>query len=385
MNILIVSHEYPPIGGGGANACMCLAREYAKLGHNITIVTVWFDGLSESEEINDYDGCIKIIRVKSKRSHKEHCGFAEMLDFIFKAKPVLDSLMKSSPNYFDVCQVFFGIPSGPLGYYLKKKYKLPYVIRFGGGDIPGFQERFTKVYKLIGPAIKVIWKNADALVANSEGLRELALEFCDKYEVKVFNNGVDTEKYIPKPDKEISSERIELLFVSRLIERKGLQYVIPYLKKIQDETNKAIHLTIVGDGPYRETLENLAKEYDVTSLVTFVGQKDKDELLEYYQKGDIFVFPSKKEGMPNAVLEAMACGLPIVMSPCQGSAELIGGNGIVSDVNLEKFCESLSAIISKTPDELMDLSNKSRERAEKFFSWDSVSSSYIGLFNEVIR
>ena len=63
-----------------------------------------------------------------------------------------------------------------------------------------------------------------------------------------------------------------------------------------------MHLTVVGDGPYRETLERLVDYQGVEDMVTFVGQKDKQEILPYYQSGDIFIFPSKREGMPNAVL-----------------------------------------------------------------------------------
>ena len=81
MKILIISHEYPPIGGGGANACMYLAREYAKNNHAVDIVTVWYEGLQEKEIIDDYSGTITIYRVKAKRSKKESCGFAEMRSF----------------------------------------------------------------------------------------------------------------------------------------------------------------------------------------------------------------------------------------------------------------------------------------------------------------
>ena len=388
MKILIISHEYPPIGGGGANACMYLAREYAKNNHAVDIVTVWYEGLQEKEIIDDYSGTITIYRVKAKRSKKESCGFAEMLDFIHKADSFACKLVADAENTsskYDICQIFFGIPSGPIGYHLKKKYHLPYVVRFGGGDIPGFQERFKTIYKLIGPFVKIIWKNADGLVANSKGLQEFALDFCSKYTIDVIYNGVDTEKYYPlkKNDSESDNSEIRLLFISRLIERKGLQYLIPRIKDIETATAKKVRLLIVGDGPYRSILENMAEQYGISDNVIFYGQKDKSELRGYYQQGDVFVFPSKKEGMPNAVLEAMACGLPVVMSPCQGSDELIEENGLIADADLDRFYESVVKYINLTEEEQSRMSDVSRKRAEEIFSWKSVANDYIKMFDRI--
>ena len=81
---------------------------------------------------------------------------------------------------------FLGIPSGPIGLYLKKRYGLPYVIRFGGGDIPGAQKRFSLLYKILSPAIRSIWRNADALVANSEVLKQKALRYENRYPIEIY-------------------------------------------------------------------------------------------------------------------------------------------------------------------------------------------------------
>ena len=388
MKILIVSHEYPPIGGGGANACLYLSREYAKRGNEVKIITVWYEDMPEAEIITQYGASIKITRLKAKRKKKEHCSFVEMLDFLIMAMKEADREVRSAIKQgmpYEICHVFFGIPSGPVGYRLKKKYGLPYVIRFGGGDIPGFQDRFTVAYKLLSPAIRLIWKNADALVANSEGLKCMALDYCDSYPFLVFPNGVDTEEYYPPSKKSYDHNTMTLLFVSRLLERKGLQYLIPHLGELEEKSGKKLKLVIVGDGPYRETLERLADEYCVKDRVTFEGQKDKEELLPYYQSADIFVLPSKKEGMPNVVLEAMACGLPIVMSPCQGSRELIDNNGIVSSKDISRFHDSILMIITKSALDLMGMSEQSRYIACTRFSWKSVANNYIDLFDIVLK
>ncbi len=374
MNILAISHEFPPVGGGGANACYFLTQEFNKLGHSVQIVTVNYQGL---QELADIDGVI-VHRVNSARKNKEHCSFMEMLNFLVKALPIAKQLYKEQA--FDICLIFFGIPSGPLGYVLKKKYKLPYIIRFGGGDIPGFQERFIKIYKLLGPAIKRIWKNADALIVNSQGLCQMAKDYYDVKEFQVICNGVDTNYFTPAKNCELDS--IKLLFVSRLIKRKGLQYVIPQLQRIQKGSNKKVQMIVVGDGPYRDELEHITKENGVTEDIFFVGQKSREEILQFYQNADIFIFPSQKEGMPNVVLEAMACGLPVVMTPCQGAKELIDGNGYISSIG--EFSNKVIELVNDDK-KRKAMGGRSRERACKLFGWGRTASNYVDIMQNILQ
>lgn len=374
MKILVVSHEFPPIGGGGANACYHLTKGFVDRGHQVTVVTANYRHMPEKESIQG----VQLIRVSSLRKHREHSSFMEMLSYLLKALPVTLRIQKK--ERYDVCLVFFGIPSGPIGYALKKIYKLPYIIRFGGGDIPGTQKRFAKIYKLLGPAIKAIWKNADALVVNSQGLKDRAHNFYGKKEFDIICNGVNTDIFYPN-NKE-KPEEFCILFVSRLIERKGLQFIIPQLQEIQENINRNIRLIIVGDGPYREELEKLVKEYAAEKLVRFEGQKNRDELLLYYQSANVFILPSKWEGMPNVVLEAMACGLPIVMTPCEGSKELIRNNGYA--VPAEEFSNRL-IFLANHSEACLEMGEESKRMVDSCFMWEKKVQEYISILENSVE
>ncbi|MCR5093781.1 MAG: glycosyltransferase family 4 protein [Lachnospiraceae bacterium] len=377
MRILAVSHEYPPLGGGGANAANHLLNGLADRGYAVTLITTAHNRPDTDRKK------LTMIEVPSARKRTGSCSFAEMADFVLKARKAAVKAVReanSSGQPYDLCLVFFGIPSGPIGQRLKKKYGIPYIIRFGGGDIPGFQKRFTRVYKVLAPAIRQVWKHADARIANSSGLKEMALSFCGRYDFAVIPNGVNTEFFRPDADRR-DPEEIRILFVSRLIERKGLQHVIPMLKTLPDSTDKKVRLMVVGEGPYRDRLQQITEEQQVTEMVRFLGEKRGEELAGIYRQADIFILPSSNEGMPNVVLEAMASGLPVMMTPCQGSGELIDGNGYIAD--LPAFGERLAELIRD--DTLRNkMGEVSRNRAETLFSWDRTISAYDEMITKVV-
>ncbi len=379
MKILIVSHEYPPIGGGGANACLNLAKNYAAFEHQVTILTARYRQLPMEEK----NGNVHIIRTWALRKKEDKSTFIEMFSFLCSAWFKVRQIVKK--DEFDVCQIFFGIPSGPIGVYLKKRYGIPYVIRFGGGDIPGAQKRFSLIYKILSPAIRSIWKNADALVANSDVLREKALRYENRYPITIIPNGVDSDFFtrekshekqkaggLAKGDKEIC-----VLFVSRLIQGKGLQYIIPEMKRVNVSCDRRISLTIVGDGPYRGELEKITAESGVEDYVVFAGKKNKEQLYQYYSNADLFILPSESEGMPNVVLEAMAMGLPVLMTPCGGSKELIEGNGRIEPI--ERFTDALIEMCNDEQ-ERARMGKQSELLAKTRFGWQEKAKEYIALF-----
>jgi len=379
MKILIISHEYPPIGGGGANACFFLTREFARKGHQVTVITAQFENLPQNEKTKEG---ARIIRVSCRRSNKEKSSFPEMLSYLLSAWKSAEALVKKEK--YDVCLTFFGIPSGPLALHLKKKHQLPYVVRFGGGDIPGAQKRFQYLYLVLAPVIRRIWKNASHLIANSEGLKQRALAFESRYVVDIIENGVDNQFFTPARQVD-TKDSITILFVSRLIEGKGLQYLIPELPRIQQrvqhKTGRGIRLVIVGDGPYRTALEGVTAQSEAGEFVCFEGRKDKEQVREYYQSADLFVLPSLSEGMPNVVLEAMASGLPIVMTPCEGSKELVTNNGIIT--SLENLSETLIRVCADE-NERIRMGQNSLRRVEAHFRWENISKRYLSVLEDSI-
>lgn len=379
MNILILSHEYPPIGGGGANACYYLSKEFVRAGNKVTVLTAQFEDQEAGEITKDQ---VQIFRVACRRKKRETSSLLEMASYLVHAWRRAERMVCT--GHFDICLVFFGVPSGPIAWHLKKRFQLPYVIRLGGGDIPGAQKRFKYLYKILEPIIRRIWKDASGLIANSAGLKKRAQRFEDAYKIEVFANGVDDQFFTPA-EKKNQGTVVRILFVSRLIEGKGLQYVIPELKNVNDRVKKkcgsTVELLIVGDGPYRKQLEEIVCSTKCTEIVKFEGRKEKEQVRQYYQDADLFILPSLSEGMPNVVLEAMACGLPVLMTHCEGSRELIVDNGITS--TLEGFSDQMVKLCTD-----MQLRTRMGEnglhRVRKQFQWEKIARKYTGMMQDIL-
>jgi glycosyltransferase involved in cell wall biosynthesis len=169
---------------------------------------------------------------------------------------------------------------------------------------------------------------ADHVVSNSEAGRDLAIERgASPDSVSVIENGRDLSVYQeatapPELRSELGVPPDARLVgtVGRLIERKGGYDLLEAWPDVVPVYPDA-HLLFVGDGPERSGLEGAAERHGVADSVTFVGtSEDVPELLDAM---DVFVFPSHFEGLPGALIEAMAAGLPIVATECTGNVELL--------------------------------------------------------------
>jgi glycosyltransferase involved in cell wall biosynthesis len=229
------------------------------------------------------------------------------------------------------------------------------------------------------PMIKEIWKKADAVVANSEGLKELALETNPQQEISVIHNGIDISEFTPN-DRKKTEEYLQLICVSRLIERKGIRYLLQAIGELKHEN---IRLTIVGDGNQLLELKNLTSKLNIEDKVVFKGYLDHSKLAEAYQQSDIFVLPSLNEGMSNALLEALAAGLPVVVTDTGGTSELLDGNGVLVPMgNSDTIAEAIRGFMHD-PARLRQMGMRSREIAEGM-SWNSVSGKYFEVYKEIV-
>jgi glycosyltransferase involved in cell wall biosynthesis len=219
-------------------------------------------------------------------------------------------------------------------------------------------------------------------VANSKCLKKLALKFMPTLDIKIIPNGIDMNKFYPSK-KQSLQKPIKALAVGRLISRKRVDLLIGAVDYAK-ELGLDVHLNIAGEGNLLSQLQRLANELNVADKVSFTGRVPPERMPQLYRDNDIFVMSSAHEGMSNAMLEAMASGLPIITTRCEGLEELIAENGIIVENPDHKEIAAAIRLLSRDWQTYSSFSAASRKRAA-LFTWSSVASQYIEQYQKIIK
>ena len=383
MRVLFFNYEYPPLGGGAANATAYILEEFSKIPDlEVDLVTSSIDNEYHFEEKGDGINIHRLPIGKSADSlHFQ--SQKDLLLYTFKAERFSRKLLRE--NNYDLSHSFFTVPCGFLSYRLKKKFKLPYIVSLRGADVPGYSERFIFIYKIIMPLVRAIWKNSAAVVANSQGLKELALKTNSGQAVDIIYNGIDIEHFEPSEEKNDAEKFFITLGASRLTARKGIKYLIEAVRDLS-VLYPDIFMNIIGDGNERERLEQMVSNFKLDDRIKFIGRVPREETVAYYQEADLFILPSFNEGMSNAMLEALSSGLPVVSTDTGGAKLLVedGKNGFIVKMKSSRdLAEKIKKIINDR-DLRKSMGKESRRIAENM-SWKKVADEYVKLYKKVSR
>jgi len=371
---LMVNYEFPPIGGGAGHAHRCILKEYA--GRDDLTVDVLTCAAKPGFHTEKFADNITIYHVGLHKKHLHYWRKIEVIEWLLKASRHYRRLLRN--NNYDLAHAFFAFPSGWLCY--RTAEELPYIISLRGSDVPGYNARLKLDYKLLGPVFKAIWKRAGLLVACSRGLKNRALRFLPETPVQVVPNGVNLRRFRPSQTRGLGSIP-HLLTVGRLSPTKRVEMLIEAVRLLHSE-NRKVQLTIVGEGARESALRKLVKETHLEYFFIFKRRVDSSRMPELYRQADILVSATMQEGMSNAMLEAMACGLPIVTTKCEGVEELISDNGIVvQQAKPEAIVTALKTVIND--EKLYDtMCVAARKNAQKF-GWRRTAAEYRRYYNQI--
>jgi glycosyltransferase involved in cell wall biosynthesis len=265
---------------------------------------------------------------------------------------------------------------------LRRFTALPYAVWVSGPDIPGFERRYNLLYPFLSPIIRRVWRNATHVVVKCAGEMKMIRAIDKDVNLRFIPNGVDLVAFRPDPASS-DNDPLNVICVARLIERKGQDQLINAVKRLSDEGFE-ITLTLVGTGDSQSYYEDHARRLGIQDKVSFAGYVPRGQINAYYNRAHVFGLPSFNEGMSLAALEAMAAGLPLVVTRTGGTEELVeeGVNGFTFDwADSDQLTNYLRTFaIDRALVQRMGAFSRARAAS---FGWDEIATRFFSLFEQI--
>ena len=282
---------------------------------------------------------------------------------------------------FEVIDAHYYYPDGVAAALLAQWFKRPFTVTARGSDI-NLISRFTWSRWLMTRSANRAKASIGVSSALVQKMKQIGF---DERKLHTMRNGVDLQLFQPPMHRRAVRGQLGLdghpviLTVGNLNEHKGQALVIRSLPHILAQFPKA-RLVVLGDGPDAPTLRALVDSLFLTDCVTFVSTMSQAKLCQWYGAADVLVLASTREGWPNVLLEAMACGTPVVAADVGGVREIVHDSSagrIVHDRDEISFSESICQILAAQTDP-----NNVRKYAQQF-SWESTSLAQAHLFEQI--
>lgn len=255
-------------------------------------------------------------------------------------------------------------------------WRRPVVFHIHGSSFDDFLEESSPMVQTFQA---LVLGQCDRVIVLSEYWHEVLRGWIDPAAIEVIPNAVDVHDYDPS----YSIEPPHVVVVSNLIERKGIRELTNALEKLRATVEEPYTVTIAGSGPLAPIVESLEERYPEVSYLGYVSEPDKRKLLE---QGSIFVLPSHAEGLPIAILEAMAGGNAIVSTTVGGIPEVIDeANGLLVEPGDEDaLCAALRDLV--TASDVVDrMSRRNRRLAIDRYGWDTVLEQVTDVYDAVFE
>ncbi len=292
------------------------------------------------------------------------------------AKPIIGRLLDEGYD-FDLIDAHYFYPDGVAAVLLGKYFHKPVVISALGSDI-----NLILQDPVARPMMLWAAQHAASMITVCQALKTRMVAFgMNGEQITPLRNGVDLALFRPVERdamrRQLGMEGFTLLSVGHLEQLKGHHHIIAALAELP-----GVKLMIAGSGPDRRKLEALAAAGGVADRVAFLGPLPQDRLRDYYGAADALVLASSREGWANVLLEAMACGTPVVASDVGGTAEVVGSPAagvLMPSATPANIVEGVRRLRAHYPDHAA-----TRAYAENF-GWDETIRGQIRLFQQAAQ